>query len=85
MYPILSVIARGFFNAGLPSDIYVSGNFAYTTNSGLSKLSIFDITNPDTPVPRGTTTNGLNGAGGVYVKDGFAYVSSTKYCCYKVY
>lgn len=72
----LSVIARGFFNSGLVSDLQVVGNFVYTTNDGSSRLSIYDVSNPDAPIARGSTISGLNGAGGVYVKNGFAFVSS---------
>ena len=73
----LTVEARGSFNSGLISDLKVAGNFVYTTNDGASRLSIYDVSNSDAPVARGTTTNGLNGAGGVYIKNGFAFVSST--------
>ncbi|MBL0134591.1 MAG: hypothetical protein IPP79_11590 [Chitinophagaceae bacterium] len=73
----LTVEARGSFNSGLISDLKVAGNFVYTTNDGASRLSIYDVSNSDAPVARGTTTSGLNGAGGVYIKNGFAFVSST--------
>lgn len=73
----LSVVARGFFNSGLISDLQVVGNFVYTTNDGSSRLSIYDVSNPDAPIARGSTISGLNGAGGVYIKNGFAFVSST--------
>ncbi len=72
----LSVIARGFFNSGLISDLQVVGNFVYTTNDGASRLSIYDVSNPDAPIARGSTISGLNGAGGVFIKNGFAFVSS---------
>jgi Tfp pilus assembly protein PilV len=66
-----------FSIAGTPTNIFVSGNYAYVTNQlDTAELQVVNITNPAAPsvvasVDMPGTGNGL----GVYVANGYAYVT----------
>lgn len=49
-----------------PTDVFVSGNYAYITSSEDNALEIVDITNPQAPVHKGSI---VDGTGGVDLKN----------------
>jgi hypothetical protein len=66
-----------------PDSVYVSGNYAYVASVGSNALEIVDVTNPASPVHKGsivdaTGTGGalLNDPHSVYVSGNYAYVAS---------
>ena len=67
-----------------PLSVYVLGNYAYVTSAGFatSGLEIIDVTNPSSPVHKGSIINGVGGAQlsfpySVYVSGNYAYVTSS--------
>ncbi len=56
-----------------PIDLFISGRYAYSTDSSGDTLRIYDISNPKSLSLVGTT--GVNGASGVYVSGKYAYVA----------
>lgn len=45
-----------------PSNVFVSGNYAYVVSAGRNALEIVDVSNPTAPVHAGSITNGAGGA-----------------------
>lgn len=67
-------------------DIVVVGNYAYVTVSGFelrsNGLQVFDVSNPDNPIPAGYINHGslgarLYGANGLFVSGNYAYITVT--------
>ncbi len=56
------------------ADVAVQGSFAYTVNSSAGRLSIYDFSDPDNIVQRGTTTTGLTNPRRLVVEGNYAYV-----------
>ena len=74
-------IARGVITTNLsgPTSVYVSGKYAYVTSYDNGALAIFDISNPNNIVAKGTTNENLgtpNGPTSVVVAGHYAYVTS---------
>jgi hypothetical protein len=59
-----------------PSAVYVSGRYAYITNTANDTLEIVDVSNPNSPVSRSTITTDDNPTD-VFVVGRYAYVTSS--------
>jgi Tfp pilus assembly protein PilV len=70
-------VSNIFSIAGTPTNIFVVGNYAYVTNQlDTAELQVVDITNPAAPtVVKSVDMIGTGNATGVYVSNGFAYVT----------
>jgi hypothetical protein len=55
------MVAKGFINTNLsnPSSVVVQGNYAYVTSQSNDRLCIYDISNPDNILARGTIEQNL--------------------------
>jgi|GEM_PF-2042395 len=80
---LASVISNGQYGNGpalfQPSDIFISGNYAYVISRLNNYLEIVDISNPIAPVQKGVIFHGNNGAllenpNSVFVSGNYAYV-----------
>ncbi len=63
-------------NISNPYSVFVQGNYAYVASSSPGSLSIYDISNPDNIVAKGTISTNLAVAASVFVQGNYAYVSS---------
>ena len=59
-----------------PAGVALDGGHAYVANFTGNRLSIHDVRNPQSPVNRGSSTDGLNGPVDVDVEGRYAYVAS---------
>jgi hypothetical protein len=58
-----------------PTDIAVAGDFAYIVDSFVGLLTIYDISNPNSIVERGSTATNLSSPSSIVVRGDFAYVA----------
>ncbi len=68
------LIVNSVKTQGYPHDIAISGAKAYIAD-GQAGLSVFDISNPETPIFLNSVMDSLNVAWGVAVEDTFAFVA----------
>jgi hypothetical protein len=66
-----------------PSDVYVSGNYAYVTSYDNDALEIVDISDPANPVHLSSLSDGagevlLSGPSGVFVSGNYAYITGAE-------
>lgn len=64
-----------------PQSVFISGNYAYVASYTSNALEIVDVSNPASPVHKGSLLNGTGGAllknpNSVYVAGNYAYVTS---------
>jgi hypothetical protein len=57
-----------------PSDVFVSGNYAYVTSRHNHRLVVFDVSDPRDPLPVSYTDQSLNAPVQVHVSGIYAYV-----------
>ena len=85
-YPL---VAKDYINTNLgwPVSVYVEGNYAYVAEQNLSRLCIYDISDPDNIIAKDYISTNLDGPKSVYVIGSYAYVSSSnnnRLCIYDI-
>jgi hypothetical protein len=63
-------------NLSNPQSVYVQGNYAYVASAGNNRLCIFDVSNPNSIITKGSITTNLLTPQSVYVQGNYAYVAS---------
>jgi cytoskeletal protein CcmA (bactofilin family) len=72
----MRAVGSGSTGLAAPYTVFVQGRYAYIADNAGSKLAIFDVSNPSSPVSVGSATAGLSGVRSVSVAGRYAYVAS---------